>query len=331
MFLTGANMHRGITWIACGTLLLAGAGWWKSNPAGRRVVLPAPVADSHALEKIAADGLHNVYRISAKLMSGSSPDGVRGFQSLRDLGVQTILSVDGAPPDVETAKKFGLRYVHVPIVYDGIPRPRVLEIARAVRDLPGPVYVHCHHGKHRGPCAAVAACLCLDDSFSAERAIDIMQQAGTDPKYRSLYALPRTLVRPSNAELDRAPSNFPERAQVPDLAKTMVQIDSTWDRLKTIQNAGWRTPPAQADLDPRHEALQAVEHYREAARLEDVKRRPVVFQALLRRAESDAEQLGHLLESAEQQPAGKVEKPKIDKAFRKAGGTCTECHARFRD
>lgn len=331
MFLKGATMRGGITWIVCGTLLLTGAGWWKAPPAAHRDVPSAPVSDSHALEKITADGLHNVYRIGAKLVSGNSPDGVRGFQSLRDLGVKTVLSVDGAAPDVATAKKFGLRYVHVPIGYDGIPRPKVLEIAKAVRDLPGPVYIHCHHGKHRGPCAAVVAGLCIDDAFPVERAIEIMQQAGTDPKYRGLYALPRTLSRPSKAELDRAPSNFPERAPVPDLAKVMVQIDSTWDRLKTIQAAGWKTPPAHPDLAPRHEALQVVEHYREAARLDDVKHRPAEFQALLHRAEIEAGQLDRLLEIGNRHPAGKDDKLKINEAFRKASGTCTECHARFRD
>ena len=89
-------------------------------------------------------GLHNVLRLSAKLTSGSSPDGEEGFRSLLRLGIRTIISVDGSRPDVETARKFGLRYIHLPVGYDGVPRDRALQLARAVRDLPGPVYVHCH-------------------------------------------------------------------------------------------------------------------------------------------------------------------------------------------
>jgi protein tyrosine phosphatase (PTP) superfamily phosphohydrolase (DUF442 family) len=101
--------------------------------------------------KIQAAGLHNVYRITDKLMSGSSPDVDAGFKSLKELGVKTVISVDGAKPDIVHAHKYGLRYVHIPFGYDGIPRQQVLRLARAVRDLPGPIYIHCHHGVHRGP------------------------------------------------------------------------------------------------------------------------------------------------------------------------------------
>jgi hypothetical protein len=39
---------------------------------------------------------------------------------------QTIISVDGARPNVDAAKKEGLSYVHIPIGYNGVPRKRVL-------------------------------------------------------------------------------------------------------------------------------------------------------------------------------------------------------------
>jgi protein tyrosine phosphatase (PTP) superfamily phosphohydrolase (DUF442 family) len=105
---------------------------------------------------VSAAGLHNVFPITDKFYSGSCPEGEAGFGSLRALGVRTVISVDGARPDVELARKHGLRYVHLPIGYDGVPRQQALRIARAVRDLPGPVYLHCHHGKHRGPVTASA-------------------------------------------------------------------------------------------------------------------------------------------------------------------------------
>src|SRR5579883_2265955 len=62
---------------------------------------------------IPKDGLHNVYRITDKLFSGSSPEGDEGFRSLKELGVRTVISVDGSRPDVERARKFGLRYIHI--------------------------------------------------------------------------------------------------------------------------------------------------------------------------------------------------------------------------
>ena len=106
-----------------------------------------------------AAGLHNVFRLAPGLYSGSQPEGDAGFASLRRLGVRTVISVDGSTPDGERAERFGLRYIHLPVGYDGVPRDKAVAAAKAVRELPGPTYLHCHHGKHRGP--AVAACVLL--------------------------------------------------------------------------------------------------------------------------------------------------------------------------
>lgn len=54
-------------------------------------------------------GLHNVIHVSDQLYSGGSPEGDAGFESMKKLGIKTILSVDGARPDVGRAKKFQMR------------------------------------------------------------------------------------------------------------------------------------------------------------------------------------------------------------------------------
>src|SRR5207302_1722064 len=74
-------------------------------------------------------GLHNVHCVADRLYSGSVPEGDAGFASLRRLGVQTAISVDGARPDVDRARRFGLRYVHIPVGYDGVPEPQALRPA----------------------------------------------------------------------------------------------------------------------------------------------------------------------------------------------------------
>ena len=43
-----------------------------------------------------------------------------------------------------------------PIGYDGVPREQALRMIKAVQVAKGPVYFHCHHGKHRGPAGADA-------------------------------------------------------------------------------------------------------------------------------------------------------------------------------
>src|SRR5207302_312223 len=145
-----------------------------------------------------------------------------GFRSLRDLGVKTVISVDGAKPDLARARRYGLRYVHVPIGYDGVPEQQALRLARAVRDLPGPVYLHCHHGKHRGPAAAAVVRRCLDEKCSVGQAVQWLRQAGTDPRYTGLYAAPEKFGALSDEELGRVPAEFPEVAPVAALAELMV-------------------------------------------------------------------------------------------------------------
>jgi len=247
-------------------------------------------------------GLHNVLRLTPRVLSGSSPDGADGFASLHRLGVRTVLSVDGATPEVELAARHGLRYVHLPVGYDGVPPAQLLRLTKALRDLPGPVYVHCHHGKHRGPAAATSALVCLGE-MTPDAAVQAMRDAGTDPRYAGLFGLPHTLAPVPAADLDRVPSDFPPQAPTADLTQRMVQIDATWDRLKSHPNA--------------HDALLLQEHYREARRLPEVAGRGDAFVALFEQAEAAAKRLEATPEHADVRAASQR--------------LCTQCHAKFRD
>jgi protein tyrosine phosphatase (PTP) superfamily phosphohydrolase (DUF442 family) len=282
---------------------------------------PAPAPTPNEPEAVEAAGLHNVYRLFDRLYSGSGPESDEAFASLKKLGVRTVISVDGARPDLARARKLGLRYVHLPIGYDGVPREQALRIARAVRDLPGPVYLHCHHGKHRGPAAAGAALLCLGE-VDADGAVAWLERAGTDPRYKGLYAAPRELHRPTEEELDRVPANFPEVAEVGGLAGLMVEVDQRWDHLELARKAGWKAPPAHPDLAP-HEALQLAELYREAARSSDAKGRFAELRRWLAEAEAGAKGLEVALRAGQAKGA--------EKAFRRAAADCARCHAAHRD
>ena len=288
----------------------------------RRDALP-PAEETPRLGAVDAPGLHNVYRLTDKLLSGSSPEGDEGFASLQKLGVKTVLSVDGARPDVARARRFGLRYVHLPIGYDGVPEGQGRRIAKAVRDLPGPVYVHCHHGKHRGPAAVAVARLCLDPDCSVETAIREMQQAGTDPHYTGLYAAPRELRRPTPADLDALPGAFSEAVAVGGFTALMVQIDERWERLRSARAAGWKPPPAHPDIDPPHEARLLAEGYQESLRLPSTGQRPEEFRRLLSEAASGARELEAALRADKAEIAEKV--------YRRLALSCTGCHAKYRD
>jgi protein tyrosine phosphatase (PTP) superfamily phosphohydrolase (DUF442 family) len=109
-------------------------------------------------QPLAIPGVHNAFRATDRIYSGSQPEGEEAFAAFARLGVKTIVSVDGSKPDVEAARKHGLRYVHLPYGYDGIPTNRMVELVKLAAEGSGPLFVHCHHGRHRGPAAVAVMC-----------------------------------------------------------------------------------------------------------------------------------------------------------------------------
>jgi hypothetical protein len=231
---------------------------------------------------------------------------------------------------VEAARRYGLLYVHLPVGYDGIPRDQAIRLVAAIRDLPGPVFVHCHHGKHRGP-AAAAVCGLATEGWDWAQARAWLDRAGTDPKYKGLFATVEGFTTPSVEELQQVNQNeLPERAEVSALVGTTVEVDRVWDRLKDIQKAGFRTPKDSPDLDPPHEALMLSEHFREASRHEEVKAKGETFARFLATAARDATSLEAALREFSVS-RGPTTLDNTRASFARVSQDCTTCHASFRD
>src|SRR5262245_44975106 len=294
-----------------------------AQAATKPVQLPAPEQSAQQPQQLTAAHLPNPWRIHPQVISGGLPEGDAAFAELAALGVKTIISVDGMAPDVAAAKKHGLRYVHLPHGYDGVPSGRGMELAKAVRDLPGPIYIHCHHGKHRSPAAAAVACVAagLIDPSAAET---ILKTAGTSAAYQGLYQSAREARRLDDKLLDELKADFPERAAVPPLAEAMVAVEKSHEHLTQIAAAGWKAPPQHPDLDPAHEALLLREHFTELMRHESVKTKPPAFQSALADSERAAKQLERALTG--QSPA-----ERLTAAFQQVSRGCVDCHRVFRD
>ena len=123
-------------------------------------------------------------RVAECLYSGSEPHGEEGIASLKELGIKTIVSVDGAKPAVEMARKYGMRSTHSNRL-DGVPEEAGQSLARVMREAETPIYVHCHHGKHRGPAAVAVACVAAGD-MTGKEALSILV-AGTSKDYTGLW------------------------------------------------------------------------------------------------------------------------------------------------
>jgi protein tyrosine phosphatase (PTP) superfamily phosphohydrolase (DUF442 family) len=282
-----------------------------------------------APERLEIPGIENTFRLSPRLYSGGDPHGVEALTALKKLGIKTIISVDGVTPDVETAKKLGIRYVHLPIGYDGVPRDQAMRMVKAVKVLPGPVYMHCHHGIHRGP-ASAAICGMASEGWSKNRAVDWMKQAGTSADYRGLFTSVRDFVPPTAKELDGLEAELPERSEVPALVEMMVKVDERWDTLKAIQKAGFKPPAGHPDIDPTAESLQLLELFRESSRLPESKNKGGDFLKEIASAENLASDLYESMAKHEKQASPDSLK-ELEAAFATAAKSCKSCHVRYRD
>jgi hypothetical protein len=280
-------------------------------------------------------GLHNVVAFHEGVLSGSVPEGDAGFDTLQVLGVRTILSVDGALPDVDRARARGMRYVHLPIGYDGFDDARKVELARAVRDLPRPIYIHCHHGKHRSAGATATVAVALG-WLTPELAADRMKVAGTAAGYTGLWSCTANAVPLAAAVIDAAPADFPERTTPTSLVAAMVEIDDVHDRLKRVQKAGWRAPRDHPDLAPLADAGRLADLYRlldDDARLTDVApaERHMVREWLVREGLAAA-RLEGLLEAMDASvPDRAALNLRADASLALLGASCKACHQQYRD
>lgn len=294
---------------AWGFLLVAlaasSAGLCREPVGGAPAETPAPL--DHLLQH------------TPRIYSGGEPSGKDAFAAIAELGVRTVVSVDGIRPDVETAETHGLRYVHIPIGYDGISCEAGRSLANLIKTAPGPFYIHCHHGKHRGPAAAAICCI-AGGQMGGEEALKVLRQAGTSRDYDGLWRDVRSFRPPAE---DEPLPPLRSVAEVGSLAGAMATIARAWDRLERCRDAGWRPPPDHPDLVPEQEALLIEESFHEAIRRRD--RDGGEHARLLdamRRSESDAVQLRRSLADGDHEAAAE--------RMRSLKSRCQRCHETFR-
>jgi hypothetical protein len=293
---------------------------------------PAVAPDSSAyplsggVHSLAAPGVENLFQLVPNVLSGSQPAGDEGFQALRDLGVTTIVSVDGTRPEVARARQFGLRYIHLPIGYDGISLERCGELTKIGGLARGKIFVHCHHGKHRGP-AAAAILVQASGAWSAAQAEAWLQAAGTSNSYRGLWQSVGAYRLPSTETLAKLPNEFPEAVDPPDTVATMLAIDERWQRLvKTAREGGpaegvLPQDAAQHQTAVRDGAVQLAELVREWLRTPAFRQQPEPFRA-------EAEQFLHDIAALE----NSVTRPTaLATAVQRIEQRCTHCHEGHRN
>lgn len=268
-------------------------------------------------------GIANLMKVSASVICGAEPVGSSDFAELKELGVRTVLSVDGAVPDVEAAKLQGLRYVHIPIGYDGLPAEAVQMMTRVMRDCERPVFVHCHHGKHRGP-AAAALCAIAAGEINNEGGLRILEEAGTSRDYAGLWRdVEGFMPLPPNTALPP----LVEAAAPEPLVESMLRMDDLFEQLiattTDAPTSGKSSGAAAQHPHPRAAELAVLlkEQFHESARLRQGEVADDLQLQMLA-----AEEAAAAIADAARKPSASLSE-RID-ALRE---TCRDCHRQHRN
>lgn len=210
---------------------------------------------THELQRVPS--IAHFQQVSPKLYCGAQPEDEQDFALLSKFGIKTIVCVDGTQPQVELARKHGLRYVHVPLPYSGIPPKSALMLTQIMRECDSPVFVHCHHGLHRGP-AAAAVCAIAQGSFTAKEGVDFLKRSGTNPEYVGLY---RDVKKFDVLALGQERITLVETAPVDEITDVMLRIEQ---HFKLLQKHG-PAKPWNRKSNSEH-AIAIAEEFKEAAR-----------------------------------------------------------------
>ncbi|HEX9793484.1 MAG TPA: hypothetical protein VGC54_05815 [Planctomycetota bacterium] len=270
--------------------------------------------------------LHNVFRLSAQVISGSEPVGDEGLAALAAMGVRTVVSVDGKVPDADAAARHGLRYVHVPILYSGIDRDQMLRLGKTFRELEGPFYVHCFHGRHRGPAAAAIGRMVVDGASREQALAEMRQWCGTSSQYEGLYRAVAAGEIAGAARTQAFDWDFATVAGIDGLRGAMVEIARSVDRLEVLEANGWRADPAHPDLDPQREAEILAGLFAQAEPAAVAGARPDDFRHWRDETTAELRQMQRLLAAVAASGTAAA-----DASLARVKAACKACHAAYRN
>jgi protein tyrosine phosphatase (PTP) superfamily phosphohydrolase (DUF442 family) len=314
------SKHQTIHWITF-AILLTTAGTQRlpaqqtSTPTNQS---PTPLPSG--IKRSAVEGIENFIQVSERVYSGGEPTS-EGLKHLQKLGVTFLLSVDGLSPDRDTAEKLGMKYVHIPMGYDGIDSKQIQDFVTLMAHHQGKLFVHCHHGKHRGP-AAVAACLIISKEMTKEQAVQFMRGAGTGKDYQGLWKSIADLDVSSYQPQDL--SKLLVRSNEKSMAQWMAELDRSWETIQEQQ----KKPDAELSTA---QLLIVIEAFRESARVAGAAKENQYGD------KTTKDRLIQWLKDCEQETAS-IRELVLSQAHEKArdrlrslAKQCVDCHAEYRN
>jgi protein tyrosine phosphatase (PTP) superfamily phosphohydrolase (DUF442 family)/cytochrome c556 len=282
-----------------------------------------------ATEPIEGPGLHHLFWLGEHILVGSEPHGEEALKRLSEMGIKTALSTDGKVPDQATAAKYGIRYVHVPIKYSGISRGQLLRIAKTFRELEAPFYVHCFHGKHRGPAGAAVGRLVLDGVEREQAVAEMRQWCGTAAKYSGLYGVIGKGVMPTTAETAAFDWDFPAAHELRGFRHAMIAAPRAFDNLKALAKRDWAPDPEHPDLDAVNEAAKLQELFAQSEKFDECRSQEADFREWLTGSTEWSTKLQSALKAIPGE--GDAARARAKAALGEVKNRCAACHKVYRN
>lgn len=273
--------------------------------------------------------LHNVFHLSENIVSGSEPGDEAALARIASWGVKTILSTDGKAPDAETAAKYGMRYVHVPIQYKGMTEDEQLRIVKVFRELEGPFFVHCFHGKHRGPAAAALGRLALDGASREQALAEMRQWCGTSSKYSGLYWTVACAELPNEETTRNYEWSFPAAQPLDGIAGAMVSTARHFENVLYSDDMDYGIDPLHPDVDPLNEAVILHQIFVQMSAMDEVNQAPDDYRGWMADGERASLELVEALREHRADRPGARER--VVDALTAAKQSCLACHTSYRN
>ena len=131
------------------------------------------INDERQAVPIQKEGLANFYKVSDILYRAEQPTS-KGFQSLQDMGIKTIVNFRAHHSDEKKMKGLTMKYIQIPINTWSLSDKDVEQFLKVMADPDNyPVLVHCQHGADRTG-TMVAVYRMVFENWSKEDAIKEM-------------------------------------------------------------------------------------------------------------------------------------------------------------
>ena len=110
---------------------------------------PPPEGDAYKIIGYRPGIRYYVVQYTPKLYRGGDILSPEGAQSLRDLGIKTIVCIDPSDQERALARAYGFWLAELPFGTVDLTRAHLDQFLTVLRTCPGPVYVHCFGGDLR--------------------------------------------------------------------------------------------------------------------------------------------------------------------------------------